>query len=227
MKDLHGNELKEIRYRNWVIGIPKDYKVFEIYEYRCFVIRIENYKGSDDLVGFATPNKFFGLIDYFDCEVGQAEEILEEKGFDIYEYDDGELIGTKKGECDYILLSPDEIEPFLARVDMRNPKQILKFMLNRIDEILKENPKESISKEVKKITQNTKPHRKPRPFHHIAWSSMVRLRDKKCTQCGSTHELHAHHIKSYKDYPELRFDVNNGVTLCGNCHRKWHKEHGR
>jgi hypothetical protein len=60
------------------------------------------------------------------------------------------------------------------------------------------------------------------------WRRAVFKRDnytcQRC-QCKPTKEnpLHAHHIKKFTDYPEIRFEINNGITLCKNCHLKKHK----
>jgi len=40
----------------------------------------------------------------------------------------------------------------------------------------------------------------------------------KCALCGGKTRLQAHHIFSFKDYPELRLCVGNGVVLCLGCH---------
>ena len=62
--------------------------------------------------------------------------------------------------------------------------------------------------------------RKNRGGSHHKWTVAVISRDKAtCQRCGATGvELHAHHILSFKDHPERRSDVNNGVTLCFRCH---------
>lgn len=54
------------------------------------------------------------------------------------------------------------------------------------------------------------------------WSKAVRERDGKCVECGETRGLHAHHKKRWKDYPSLRYDVANGITLCQPCHQRAH-----
>lgn len=62
--------------------------------------------------------------------------------------------------------------------------------------------------------------RRSRGNHHSRWADLVIARDNAtCQTCGVTGvELHAHHIKPYRDHPELRDDVGNGVTLCAKCH---------
>ncbi len=62
--------------------------------------------------------------------------------------------------------------------------------------------------------------RRNRGGQHHKWVNAVLSRDKAtCQHCGVKNvDLHAHHIKSYKNHPELRFDVANGLTLCFSCH---------
>lgn len=59
-----------------------------------------------------------------------------------------------------------------------------------------------------------------RPATQKGWAQAVISRDlATCQECGSTNvELHAHHIKPFKDHPELKWDVDNGTTLCFRCH---------
>ena len=58
-----------------------------------------------------------------------------------------------------------------------------------------------------------------------AWRTAVFERDGyRCRKCQGTEELHAHHIKSWADFPDLRFDVDNGITLCRSDHALKHPE---
>lgn len=53
------------------------------------------------------------------------------------------------------------------------------------------------------------------------WRTAVFKRDNfTCQQCGERGvRLEAHHVASFADHPELRMDINNGITLCFACHR--------
>ena len=54
------------------------------------------------------------------------------------------------------------------------------------------------------------------------WRKKVFQRDGyKCVLCGDekSGNLEADHIKDFASYPELRLEVNNGRTLCKECHK--------
>lgn len=53
------------------------------------------------------------------------------------------------------------------------------------------------------------------------WRTSVFTRDGyKCIWCQSTKLIQADHIKQFAYYPELRFAIDNGRTLCRSCHQK-------
>jgi hypothetical protein len=56
------------------------------------------------------------------------------------------------------------------------------------------------------------------------WRKNVYIRDQHiCQKCGITKcKIIAHHINEGSKYPELRYDINNGITLCRKCHKIVH-----
>lgn len=198
--------------------------VFEQYEFKGWLITIENYRGTDELIGFATPTKYAHLLNadnyYYIDEIAEENKIkskINEDGDEYYE------------DLTYIIAEPDNVVVnFIAGVNTKSASCVLDYMVNEIiRELDIDYPNTIVLKQVYKKSITPKVGKRKTGFLHQAWASLVKDRDKKCTECGSVYDLHAHHIKQYKSHPELRNDVNNGITLCGNCHRKWHSENGR
>lgn len=71
-----------------------------------------------------------------------------------------------------------------------------------------------------------------RNAEYLNWRKSVFERDNYiCQKCGNKSRkgnivvIHPHHIKSYTNYPELRYEIDNGITLCIHCHHIEHYGH--
>lgn len=73
-------------------------------------------------------------------------------------------------------------------------------------------------------------------YDYIVWRKNVFDRDLYTCQCckrknhkgnNDTVYLNAHHIFNWKDNPNLRFNIDNGITLCTDCHNKFHSKYGK
>ncbi len=66
---------------------------------------------------------------------------------------------------------------------------------------------------------------RPQKWHKFR-NKIVEERDKNtCKICGyigkNKSELILAHIKDWAYYPELRYDINNVITLCKDCDEAW------
>jgi len=97
---------------------------------------------------------------------------------------------------------------YIERWQDANPSKVIQYSLNYIKK---------------------HPGRGPGRFaspQYCQWRSKIYERDDyTCQSCFKRGvRLHAHHIKSWANYPRLRYNINNGITLCVFCHRQEHKK---
>ena len=66
--------------------------------------------------------------------------------------------------------------------------------------------------------------REGQQYHN--WRKDIKERDKyRCVLCEDNHRLEVHHIERWIDNEDDRFNLHNGVTLCYECHSKYHGIH--
>lgn len=120
-----------------------------------------------------------------------AEEIKEEFGVKA-------AVDFLVAVCDYCLEDKEPTDPFIYELFLR-----VKWFIDEDD----------------KTKQRNSPEMQQ-------WRKDVYARDDyTCQMCGDRADkrhpvcLNAHHIIKFSDSRQLRFDINNGITLCEQCHR--------
>lgn len=65
-------------------------------------------------------------------------------------------------------------------------------------------------------------------IEYSLWREVVFARDNwTCQKTGiKGGKLHPHHILNFSQFPELRFAIDNGITLSEKSHREFHKKYG-
>lgn len=113
--------------------------------------------------------------------------------------------------------------PSIAKKRVKKPKRIKKA------KEIKTPPKAINAWHLSRIlTEQEEKHRIRISPEMVSWRNTVFARDNYLCQKYKTKEkkLQAHHINNFADYPELRFDVDNGITLSYKAHREFHKKYG-
>ncbi|MDG9924482.1 MULTISPECIES: hypothetical protein [unclassified Pseudomonas] len=60
------------------------------------------------------------------------------------------------------------------------------------------------------------------------WGRFIRMRDGyRCVHCESRQKIQAHHIFRRTTYPDGKYELGNGITLCHECHKSLHAPFNR
>ena len=108
-----------------------------------------------------------------------------------------------------------------VRMKNNNPMRSTKIRKKMMD--TKEKTWDRIGRKKHKRSYHTTQTKK-----YKEWRMAVFMRDSfTCQSCGIKGVLlEAHHIKEWAYYPKLRYIIDNGVTLCQECHKLTRKFHG-
>ncbi len=77
------------------------------------------------------------------------------------------------------------------------------------------------------LSTNLRHHRRDYIIDYAQWMKDVLERDNyQCQHCNEIKNLRVHHINAFAKYPELRTQLENGITLCEYHHRQLHQLFG-
>ena len=168
--------------------------------------------------------KPFDFRRYDDTQLLILQDIFDSNRTEIFSYTLGDdAYYGKYREGDYV--------DIVAKVDVIQLKRRNRLIL-KIEEIKSKSI--TIDKKIgKKIWKSklTEAQKARGTSEYVQWRLNVLERDsytcQKCKEiCENLSKLEGHHIYDFSDHPHLRYDVENGITLCKKCHHLFHKIYG-
>lgn len=121
----------------------------------------------------------------------------------------------KEKHANYYKLHSDEIKSIVNIYNAKHKEHIRQYK-----KIWNQKYKEQ--RRLNRKLSKSQTWRKTNKYYN--WTKIIyKNANHTCQKCGALGKMNAHHIKPAKDYPELRYDVSNGICLCVECHRKEHR----
>lgn len=121
-----------------------------------------------------------------------------------------ESVRKKTERCDFY----DMVKDYALYGEAPNPERTTRRLMS-----LFYAAKPTIEKDIRQSVEGR------RCAEYKLWRKAVFERDGyTCQMCGARGvKINAHHIKPYAYFPELRYALDNGVTLCEKCHKEAHR----
>ena len=162
---------------------------------------------------------------YDDTQLMTIQDIFDTKRTEIY-------ASTLGDEAYYGKYQVGDYVNLIARIDRRKLNNRNKLIL-KIEEIKKVNItlNMAVGKKIWKTKPITEAQKARGTKENRQWRMDVLESDNfTCQKCDEYYKyfpgLEAHHIYNFWDHPHLRYEIDNGIALCEDCHKDFHKIYG-
>lgn len=235
--------------------MPKKYSYFEIKDYfeknQCSLLTTENeYTGTRQKLKFKCSCGQIGIKSFHKFKVTKSEKCQQCKPSNLnfeqikiyFENENCKILDNQVKSlipinyiCQCGKIAKTRLNKFKSgvRCDECNNKKrsnSAKLMWKKEDIIQKHLGKNNGKWNSKLTDEERKHYRKnyKECKEYRDWRINVYKKDNfTCQVCFKTKKfLNAHHLYNYADYKDLRFDLNNGITLCKECHINFHIQFG-
>lgn len=189
--------------------------------YQWYVVEKKTYRKIMELIGTKNNRKIRKLLEANGIDIRHGSEAVKTQWIDNDE--------RKKRTGDLLKKNTSEGTPGREKLKkiMKTEAYRNKSSLSKVGE---KNPMYGVTRENNPLWNSDISEedriKSRKTIEYARWKRAVKERDDNiCQKCLSAGNV-AHHMNSYTKYPDERYDVDNGVTLCEPCHIKYHSVAG-